>query len=53
LVLLSDDAFASADKLESIVIREDVPASSDTDPDKPYRRGFSFGELTKMIQKRI
>jgi hypothetical protein len=25
LVLLSDDAFASADNLESIVIREDVP----------------------------
>jgi hypothetical protein len=28
-------------------------ASSDTDPDKPYRRGFSFEELTKMIQKSI
>ena len=27
--------------------------SSDTDPDKPYRRGFSFEELTKMIQKSI
>ena len=28
-------------------------ASSDTDPDKPYRRGFSFEELRKMIQKSI
>jgi Caspase domain len=28
-------------------------ASSDTDPDKPYRKGFSFEELTKMIQKSI
>src|SRR5581483_7507657 len=28
-------------------------ASSDTDPDKPYRRGFSFEELTKMIQKSV
>jgi hypothetical protein len=28
-------------------------ASSDTDPDKTYRRGFSFEELTKMIQKNI
>jgi uncharacterized caspase-like protein len=28
-------------------------ASSDTDPDKPYRRGFSFEEPTKMIQKSI
>jgi uncharacterized caspase-like protein len=28
-------------------------ASSDTDPDKPYRRGFSFEELTRMIQKSI
>ena len=28
-------------------------ASSDTDPDEPYRRGFSFEELRKMIQKSI
>lgn len=28
-------------------------ASTDIDPDKPYRRGFSFEELTKMIQKSI
>jgi hypothetical protein len=28
-------------------------ASSDTDPDKPYRRGFSFEELTKIVQKSI
>ena len=26
-------------------------ASSDIDPDQPYRSGFSFEELTKMIQK--
>jgi hypothetical protein len=28
-------------------------ASSETDPDKPYKRGFSFEELTKMIQRSI
>jgi hypothetical protein len=28
-------------------------ASSDTDPDKPYRRGFSLEDLTKMIQNSI
>ena len=28
-------------------------ASSDIDPDKPYRRGFSFEELSKMIQKNM
>ena len=26
-------------------------ASSETDPDAPYRMGFSFAELTKMMQK--
>ncbi len=26
-------------------------ASSDIDPNEPYRRGFSFEELTKMIQR--
>jgi uncharacterized protein YjbI with pentapeptide repeats len=28
-------------------------ASSDIDPDKPYRRGFSFEELSKMMEKSI
>ena len=28
-------------------------ASSDIDADRPYRRGFSFDELTKMIQKSV
>jgi tetratricopeptide (TPR) repeat protein len=28
-------------------------ASSDIDPDEPYRRGFAFEELTKMIRKSI
>jgi hypothetical protein len=26
-------------------------ASSDTDPDEPYKRGYSFGDLAKMIGK--
>jgi tetratricopeptide (TPR) repeat protein/uncharacterized protein YjbI with pentapeptide repeats len=28
-------------------------ASSDIDPDKPYRRGFSFEELSKMAERSI
>ena len=28
-------------------------ASSDTDPDKPYRRGFSFEELRKRMENTI
>ena len=28
-------------------------ASSEIDPDAPYRRGFSFNELTKMIQRSV
>ena len=28
-------------------------ASSDTDPDNPYRSGFPFAELTRMIQRSI
>jgi hypothetical protein len=28
-------------------------ASSDTDPDRPYRRGFSFEELRKRMEKTI
>ncbi len=28
-------------------------ASSDLDPDEPYRKGFSFGELSKMIQRSV
>ena len=28
-------------------------ASSDIDADRPYRRGFSFDQLTKMIQKSV
>jgi tetratricopeptide (TPR) repeat protein len=28
-------------------------ASSEIDPDAPYRKGFSFNELTKMIQRSV
>ena len=28
-------------------------ASSDTDPDKPYRRGFSFEELRKRMENTV
>jgi caspase domain-containing protein/Big-like domain-containing protein len=28
-------------------------SSSEIDPDAPYRRGFSFNELTKMIQRSV
>ena len=28
-------------------------ASSDIDPDAPYRKGFSFSDLTKMIQRSV
>ncbi len=35
------------------VDRDIYLASSDIDPDKPYGRGFSFEELSKMIQKSI
>ena len=28
-------------------------ASSEIDPDAPYRRGFSFNELTKMVQRSV
>ena len=28
-------------------------ASSEIDPDAPFRKGFSFNELTKMIQRSV